>query len=57
MVMYLIACEPDLGMIASLLYVSRNGVSPIGVLAVVLYAHNTLVTLQAIYPLPPQAES
>ena len=38
------------GMTASAPYVSRNGVSPVGVLAVVRYAHKTLGSLSGQIP-------
>ena len=40
-------------MTASLLYVSRNGVSPVGALAVVLYAHSMLGNSSGHMPFSP----
>ena len=40
-------------MIASFSYVSRNGVSHVGVLAVVLYAHSTLGNSSGHMPFAP----
>ena len=41
------------GMTASLPYASQNGVSPVGVLAVVLYAHKTLGSSSGHIPFAP----
>ena len=43
------------GMTASFPYVSRNGVSPVGVLAVVLYAHSTLDNSSSHMPFAPSS--
>ena len=46
MVLHFVACESDLswdgGLFPVGIFPSRNGVYPIGVLAVILYAHSTL---------------
>ena len=42
-------------MIASFLYVSRNGVSPVGILAVVLYAYSTLENSSGHMPFAPSS--
>ena len=42
-------------MIASLLYASRNGVSLVGVLVVVQYAHKTLVSSSSQMPFAPSS--
>ena len=42
-------------MIASFSYVSRNGVSPVGVLVVVLYAHSTLGNSSGHMPFAPSS--
>ena len=44
------------GMTASFLYVSRNGVSPVGVLAVVLYAHSMLGNSSGHMPFAPSSQ-
>ena len=43
------------GMTASFSYVSRNGVSPVGVLAVVLYAHSMLGNSSGHMPFAPSS--
>ena len=43
-------------MIASFPYVSQNGVSPVGVLVVVLYAHNTLSNSLGHMPFAPSSQ-
>ena len=43
------------GMAASLPYVSRNGVSPMGVLAIVLYAHSMLGNSSSHIPFVPSS--
>ena len=43
------------GMIASFLYVSLNGVSPVGVLAVILYTHSTLGNSSGHMPFAPSS--
>ena len=45
------------GMTASLPYASQNGVSPVGVLAAVLYAYKMLGNSFGHIPLPSRAES
>ena len=43
------------GMIASFLYVSLNGVSLVGVLAVILYTHSTLGNSSGHMPFAPSS--
>ena len=43
------------GMTASLSYASRNGVSPVGVLAVVWYAHRILGSSSGQIPFAPSS--
>ena len=43
------------GMTASFPYVSQNGVSPVGVLAVVLYAHSMLSSSSGHMPFAPSS--
>ena len=43
-------------MTVSLLYVSRNGVSPVGVLVVVQYAHKTLGSSSGHMPFTPSSQ-
>ena len=43
------------GIMALLLYASRNGVSPIGILAVVLYAHKMLDNFSGHMPFSPSS--
>ena len=44
------------GMTASLWYVSRNGVSPVGVLAIVLYAYSMLGSFSGHMPFAPSSQ-
>ena len=54
MIVHPVACESNLSWkTASLLYASRNGVFPIGVLVVVLYAHSTLDNSSGHIPFAP----
>ena len=43
------------GMTTSFPYVSQNGVSPVGVLAIVLYAHSTLGNSLGHMPFAPSS--
>ena len=53
---HLIAVSPtSAGMIMSLLYASRNNISPVGVLAVVRYAHRTLGSSSDQIPFAPSS--
>ena len=56
MVVYPVACEStSVGMTALLPYVSQNGVSPVGILAIVLYAYSTLGNSSNHIPFAPSS--
>ena len=54
--MYPVVCESNFDQVDCLLsYVSRNGVSPVGVLAVVLYAYSTFGNSSSHMPFAPSS--